>query len=66
MAALIAPDTSTIAGVSYLDRGYENLVDKLSSLGADISRAPRSVASVTEAQSKPPLFVPVNPTTLIS
>jgi len=36
MAALLSPDTSTISGVHYLDRGYEALVDKLSSLGADI------------------------------
>ena len=38
MAALLAPDISAISGVSYLDRGYENLVGKLASLGADISR----------------------------
>lgn len=38
MAALIAPDESTITGVHYLDRGYEKLVEKLSSLGAEISR----------------------------
>lgn len=36
MAALLSPDTSTISGVHYLDRGYEGLVEKLSSLGADI------------------------------
>jgi len=38
MAALLAPDTSSISGVHFLDRGYENLVGKLSSLGAEISR----------------------------
>jgi UDP-N-acetylglucosamine 1-carboxyvinyltransferase len=38
MAALLAPDTSTISSVDFLDRGYENLVEKLSSLGADITR----------------------------
>ena len=37
MAALIAPDTSTLSRVDFLDRGYENLVGKLASLGADIS-----------------------------
>ena len=36
MAALLSTDTSTISGVHYLNRGYENLVEKLSSLGADI------------------------------
>jgi UDP-N-acetylglucosamine enolpyruvyl transferase len=34
----MAPDTSLIAGAHYLDRGYENLVDKLVSVGADVSR----------------------------
>lgn len=62
MAALIASDTSTISGVSYLDRGYENLVDKLSSLGADISRTPKSKAGISEAPLKPPLFIPASPT----
>ena len=38
MAALIAPDTSVISGAHFLDRGYENLVEKLSSMGAEISR----------------------------
>lgn len=38
MAALIAPETSTISGAQFLDRGYENLVEKLSSLGVNIVR----------------------------
>ncbi|MGR3911782.1 MAG: UDP-N-acetylglucosamine 1-carboxyvinyltransferase [Candidatus Rhabdochlamydia sp.] len=38
LAALIAPGTSHISGAHYLDRGYEHLVEKLSSLGATISR----------------------------
>ena len=38
MAALLAPEVSTISNVDFLDRGYEDLVDKLVSLGADISR----------------------------
>jgi len=37
MAALIAPETSLISGAHYLDRGYENLVHKLTSLGAEVS-----------------------------
>ncbi|MBS0621252.1 MAG: UDP-N-acetylglucosamine 1-carboxyvinyltransferase [Verrucomicrobia bacterium] len=39
LAALLAPDTSCLHGVHYLDRGYENVVKKLSALGADISRS---------------------------
>ncbi len=38
MAALLSTETSTITNVDYLDRGYEGLVDKLTSLGADITR----------------------------
>jgi len=37
-AALIAPETSIISGAQFLDRGYENLVQKLGALGADITR----------------------------
>lgn len=38
MAALLAPEESTISGLPYLDRGYENLTAKLQSLGAMIQR----------------------------
>ncbi|MDX8431044.1 MAG: UDP-N-acetylglucosamine 1-carboxyvinyltransferase [Candidatus Algichlamydia australiensis] len=38
MAALIAPNTSEITGLRFLDRGYENLEGKLASLGANIER----------------------------
>lgn len=37
MAALIASDTSTISGLPFLQRGYENLLDKLEALGANFS-----------------------------
>ena len=38
MAALLAPEISTIANADFLDRGYEDIVGKLSALGADITR----------------------------
>lgn len=38
LAALIAEGESTISGLHYLDRGYENLTEKLQSLGAQIQR----------------------------
>lgn len=38
MAALIASGESTINGMRFLDRGYENLVPKLQALGANITR----------------------------
>ncbi len=38
MAALLSTEESLISNVDYLDRGYEDLVGKLTSLGADITR----------------------------
>ncbi len=38
MAALLASEESTLTGLPYLDRGYENLEGKLQSLGANIER----------------------------
>ncbi len=47
MAALLAPDESQISGVQFLDRGYEHLVEKLSGLGADITRTSQTKSSET-------------------
>ena len=38
IAALAADGVSTISNIEYIDRGYENLVEKLKALGADIKR----------------------------
>lgn len=38
MAAMLAKEKSVISGLPYLDRGYENLDQKLLSLGAEIQR----------------------------
>ena len=38
MAALLAPEESLISNLHYLDRGYENIDQKLSKLGANIKR----------------------------
>jgi UDP-N-acetylglucosamine 1-carboxyvinyltransferase len=40
MAALIADGTSEIRGTRYLERGYENLAEKLCSIGAEIDLVP--------------------------
>lgn len=45
MAGLIASGTTTISGVYFLDRGYENIVEKLQSVGA---RCDRIVEEETE------------------
>lgn len=39
MAATLATGQSTISGLQFLDRGYENLASKLSALGVDVIRA---------------------------
>lgn len=38
LAALMAEGTSTLSGLPFLDRGYENLVEKLQALGASVQR----------------------------
>lgn len=40
MAALMAEGRSCIGNLNYIDRGYENLEEKLTKLGADIKRVP--------------------------
>lgn len=38
VAGLMAEGTTTISGVKYIDRGYERIEDKLTSVGADVRR----------------------------
>ena len=38
IAGLIAKGTTEIENIIYIDRGYDNVVGKLKSLGADIIR----------------------------
>lgn len=61
MAALIAKDKSTIEGLSFLDRGYENLVEKLQAMGANVTRGDQDATSPETAPLKthPPEAVPV-------
>lgn len=44
MAALLAEDETTISGVHFLDRGYEDIVGKLQSLDAQVVREEQPVA----------------------
>ena len=41
IAGLIAKGTTEIEEISHIDRGYENIVEKLTGLGADIRRVDR-------------------------
>ena len=50
MAALLAPETSLIRNAAFLDRGYDDLVGKLSSLGADITRLEEPKKSLKSMQ----------------
>jgi UDP-N-acetylglucosamine 1-carboxyvinyltransferase len=52
MAALIASDTSTISGLPFLERGYENLVQKLENLGAEVERTAPFIISSQDAAEK--------------
>ena len=52
MAALITKDESVISNLHYLDRGYENLVRKLTSLGANVQRTVSKDAPVANAQAE--------------
>lgn len=38
MAAILASDTTSLTGLNFLDRGYENLIHKLCQLGVDATR----------------------------
>lgn len=38
IAALVATGTTTISGIDHIDRGYENLEERLKAIGADIVR----------------------------
>jgi len=45
LAGLVAEGTTTINRIYHLDRGYENIVEKLSSCGAQIERVPEDDAA---------------------
>lgn len=53
MAAALANGTSTISNLHFLDRGYENLANKLGALGVDVTRQ-----SVDKKQEKPGKIAP--------
>ncbi len=40
IAGLVAEGTTEVEDIIYIDRGYENVVEKLTDLGADIKRVP--------------------------
>ncbi|MEI8301248.1 MAG: UDP-N-acetylglucosamine 1-carboxyvinyltransferase [Chlamydiota bacterium] len=59
MAALLAPEESTIHELYYLDRGYEHIDYKLQSLGADIKRhtSPSNSVKMLEKLSLNPVLI---------
>jgi UDP-N-acetylglucosamine 1-carboxyvinyltransferase len=52
MAALLSPEESYVTNVDFLDRGYEDHVAKLTSLGADITRITLSPKQIQEKGKK--------------
>ncbi|TLS36698.1 UDP-N-acetylglucosamine 1-carboxyvinyltransferase [Pseudalkalibacillus caeni] len=51
VAGLMADGITEISGIEHIDRGYEKLVEKLSSLGADIWREEMDVEEMKEVES---------------
>ena len=49
VAALMADGTSEIEEIGHIERGYENIVEKLRGLGADISKVDRAPAALESA-----------------
>lgn len=49
MAALSAKGTSEISEIAHIERGYENLVEKLQGLGADIRRVEKNTVGLAQA-----------------
>ena len=49
VAALMADGTSEIEEIGHIERGYENIVEKLRGLGADISKVERMPAVLDQA-----------------
>lgn len=61
MAALVAEGTSTISGLAFLERGYEDLVQKLEFLGANVSlvKGTKSEKSAYASNSSIDLLEPI-------
>ena len=49
MAALSAKGTSEVSEIAHIERGYEDLVEKLQGLGADIRRVEKPAAGLPQA-----------------
>ena len=49
VAALMADGTSEIEEISHIERGYENIVEKLRGLGADIRKVERAPVTMEQA-----------------
>ncbi|MEG1887197.1 MAG: UDP-N-acetylglucosamine 1-carboxyvinyltransferase, partial [Oscillospiraceae bacterium] len=49
IAGLIAPGTTEIENIEFIDRGYEDVVEKFTALGADIKRIHSSDSSIRKA-----------------
>ena len=49
VAGLMADGTSEIEEIGHIERGYENIVEKLQALGADIKKVDRTPAALEQA-----------------
>ena len=51
MAGLLSQEETTLSGLPYLDRGYENVEGKLASLGANVSREKKTSKEVVAKET---------------
>lgn len=56
LAALAADGDTEITGIHHIDRGYVDIAEKLSALGADIRRIPVEIVDTEEEEQTLPLF----------
>ncbi len=60
MAAALASDSTVLTGLHFLDRGYEDLLKKLCSLGVDASRFDKSLEPILPPPIRKPIMEPLH------
>lgn len=63
MAALISKGKSVLTGIPFLDRGYEDLIEKFGQLGANMRRVPLPTKPLEEKNSPNHAFNELQPVT---
>jgi UDP-N-acetylglucosamine 1-carboxyvinyltransferase len=58
LAGLAAEGTTVVQGLNHLDRGYENLEQKMRGLGAQLKRVPYNAATAADSPAPSPVSTP--------